>query len=115
MERRQHVARISERPLWVIALMLAIHIVVLAFCALWIPRAFGDAIRRIFGSPAFILPAVAFAYALVPLVASFFALGREYWDLLGKGGEARPAAFKLFALGVVCCVGAVVVRHLTQQ
>lgn len=82
---------ISEHPLWLIGLMFAFHIAWLAFCRLWIPRTFGVAISRRLGSPAFILPAIILVYATAPLVASFSKLGRDYWDLLGRGGTARRA------------------------
>jgi hypothetical protein len=90
---------ISERPLWVIALMFVLHIVALTFCALWIPSTYGKAITQRFGSPLFIFPPVIFAYAIVPLVASFSKLGRDYWDLLGRGGSARRAAVTLLIVG----------------
>lgn len=91
---------ISERPLWVIGLMFAFHIAWLAFCALWIPITYGEAISRRFGSPLFILPAIIGVYAIAPLVASFSKLGRDYWDLLGRGG-ARRAAGVLFIIAVL--------------
>jgi hypothetical protein len=103
---------VSDRPLWLIALMLVFHLAWLVFCALWIPMSYGAAISRQFGSPAFILPVIVLVYALAPLVASFSKLGREYWDLLGRGGSARRAVVKLLILAAVTVVVALVVRHM---
>ena len=105
---------ISEHPLWMIALMYALHIAALAFCALWIPSTYGTAIMQRFGSPLFILPPVIFAYAIVPLVASFSKLGRDYWDLLGRGGSARRAAVTLLLIGAVCTALLAILWHVAS-
>ena len=83
-------------------MMFVLHIAALSFCALWIPSTYGAAIVQRFGSPLFIFPPVIFAYAIVPLVASFSKLGRDYWDLLGRGRSARRAAVTLLIAGTVC-------------
>jgi len=80
----------------------------MAFCALWIPSAYGVAISRRLGSPVFVLPAVILVYAAAPLIASFSKLGRDYWDMLGRGGTARQAVVKLLifaALTLLLAVG----------
>ncbi len=92
--------------------MFAFHLAWLSFCALWIPSTFGSAIAERFGSPVFILPAIIFTYALAPLVASFSKLGREYWDLVGRGGTARGAAAKLLIFAALCVLLALGMRHL---
>lgn len=92
--------------------MFAFHLAWLAFCALWIPTTFGDAISRRFGSPVFVLPAIIAVYAAAPLVASFSKLGREYWDLLGRGGSARRAAVTLLIIAAVSVLLAFGVRHV---
>jgi len=104
----------SERPLWLIAMLYVVHTVLLVLCGLWIPRTYGDAIVARFHSPLFILPAIIFAYAFVPLVASFSALGREYWDLVGRGGSAGRAAAILFLLGAACTAGLAVLWRVAS-
>jgi hypothetical protein len=101
---------VSDRPLWLVALMFAFHLAWIAFCALWIPITFGKAISQRFGSPGFVLPAIIFVYALAPFVASFSELGRDYWNMLGKGGTARRATKNLLIFGAVCFVLAVAMR-----
>jgi hypothetical protein len=86
----------------------------MAFCALWVPSTFGDAIARRFGSPLFILPAIIVVYAIAPFVASFSKLGREYWDMLGRGGTARRAVVKLLIFAALTLVLAVAVGRVTH-
>jgi hypothetical protein len=105
---------VSEWPLWVIGLMFAFHLAWLAFCALWIPTTFGDAIARRFGSPVFVLPAIIVVYATAPLVASFSKLGRDYWDLLGRGGSARRATVMLLVIAALSALLALGVRYVVQ-
>jgi len=90
---------VAERPLWAVGLMFAVHLAWLAFCALWIPATFGDAISRRFGSPLFVLPAIIFAYTFAPLLASLSQFGRDYWSLVGKGGTPLQATVKLLIFG----------------